>query len=280
MNNRIISKKRLSSKIYDFHIEHDTIPKYYQAGQFAILRISENGERIPLTIVEAKNNYSRFIVKCIGKTTYELAMMKEGSNLLEVVGPLGNPTEVDNFGNVVVIGGGIGIAPILPITRALKEKGNNLTVIIGAVTSEQLILENELSKFTENLVVTTDNGTAGKKGLVTERLEELVDNNYKIDRIWAIGPTVMMKFVSTIAKRENIPCMVSLNPIMVDGTGMCGACRVEVNGEMKFTCVDGPEFDGRIVNWNELIKRQHQYKQEEKEALENFKKEVGDLSWL
>lgn len=280
MNNKIIFKNKLASKIYEFHIEHDTIPKFYQAGQFAIIRISENGERIPLTIVEAKTDYSRFIVKCIGKTTYKLALMKEGAELLEVVGPLGNPTEVDYFGNVVVIGGGIGIAPILPVARALRDKGNSLTVVIGAVTSEQIILEDELGKTADNLIITTDDGTAGKKGLVTERLEELITNNKKIDRIWAIGPTVMMKFVSAIAKREEIPCMVSLNPIMVDGTGMCGACRVEINGEMKFTCVDGPEFDGRFVNWNELIKRQHQYKEEEEKALENFKKEVGDLSWL
>ncbi|MFW6120960.1 MAG: sulfide/dihydroorotate dehydrogenase-like FAD/NAD-binding protein [Petrotogales bacterium] len=280
MKNIIISKKKLASKIYDFHIEQDTIPKFYQAGQFAILRISENGERIPLTIVEAKDYYSRFIVKCIGKTTYELAMMKEGSDLLEVVGPLGNPTEIDNFGNIVVIGGGIGIAPILPISKALKERGNNITVIIGAVTSEQLILKEELAQCADDLVIATDDGTEGKKGLVTDRLEELINENNKIDRIWAVGPTVMMKFVSAIAKRENIPCMVSLNPIMVDGTGMCGACRVEVNKEMKFTCVDGPEFDGRLVNWNELIKRQHQYEQEEKRAFEIFKEKVGDLSWL
>ncbi|TYB94701.1 MAG: sulfide/dihydroorotate dehydrogenase-like FAD/NAD-binding protein [Kosmotoga sp.] len=280
MHNKIISKNKLASKIYEFYIKHDTIPKFYQAGQFAILRISENGERIPLTIVEAKEDYARFIVKCIGKTTYKLAMLQEGTKLLEVVGPLGNPTEIDNFGNVVVIGGGIGIAPILPITRAIKAKGNNLTVIIGTVTSEQLILEDELKKIADNLIITTDDGTAGKKGLVTERLEELVTNHSKIDRIWAIGPTVMMKFVSAIAKREEIPCLVSLNPIMVDGTGMCGACRVEYKGEMKFTCVDGPEFDGRFVNWNELIKRQHQYKEEEERALENFKKEVGGLSWL
>ncbi|MEA2067396.1 MAG: sulfide/dihydroorotate dehydrogenase-like FAD/NAD-binding protein [Thermotogota bacterium] len=280
MNNKIISKNKLASKIYEFHIEHDTIPKFYQAGQFAIIRISENGERIPLTIVDAKIDYSRFIVKCIGKTTYKLAMMKEGAELLEVVGPLGNPAEVDNFGNVVVIGGGIGIAPILPIARALKDKGNSLTVIIGAVTSEQIILKDELRKTADNLIITTDDGTTGEKGLVTERLEELITNNEKIDRIWAVGPTVMMKFVSAIAKREVIPCMVSLNSIMVDGTGMCGACRVEVNGEMKFTCVDGPEFDGRFVNWDELIKRQHQYTEEEEKALEHFKKEVGDLSWL
>lgn len=280
MNNKIISKNKLASKIYEFYIKHDTIPKFYKAGQFAILRISENGERIPLTIVEAKEDYARFIVKCIGKTTYKLAMLQEGRKLLEVVGPLGNPTEIDNFGNVVVIGGGIGIAPILPITRAIKAKGNNLTVIIGTVTSEQLILEDELKKIADDLIITTDDGTAGKKGLVTERLEELVTNHSKIDRIWAIGPTVMMKFVSAIAKREEIPCLVSLNPIMVDGTGMCGACRVEYKGEIKFTCVDGPEFDGRFVNWNELIKRQHQYKEEEERALENFKKEVGDLSWL
>jgi ferredoxin--NADP+ reductase len=168
----------------------------------------------------------------------------------------------------------------LPVARALKDKGNSLTVIIGAVTSEQIILKDELGKTADNLIITTDDGTGGKKGLVTERLEELITDNRKIDRIWAIGPTVMMKFVSVIAKREEIPCMVSLNPIMIDGTGMCGACRIEVNGEMKFTCVDGPEFDGRFVNWNELIKRQHQYKEEEEKALEHFKKEVGDLSWL
>ncbi|AKI96867.1 sulfide/dihydroorotate dehydrogenase-like FAD/NAD-binding protein [Kosmotoga pacifica] len=277
---KILKKKRLAPGLYDFLIEHTTIPLYARPGQFLIIRIDERGERIPITIAGVQENSVRIIVKCVGKSTYKLAMMKEGEHVLDVVGPLGNPSEIDCYGRVCVIGGGVGIAPLLPITKALKGASNHITAILGAATAEFLILEEEFRELSDELIITTDDGTIGKKGLVTHRLEELLNAGERFDRIWAIGPTVMMKFVSAIATRQEIPCWVSLNPIMVDGTGMCGACRVEIDGNMKFACVDGPEFDGRFVNWNELIKRQHQYKEQEKAALELFKKEAGDLSWL
>jgi len=280
MAHRILRKRRLAPGVYEFWIEHEQISKYAKPGQFLIIRSNEKGERIPLTIVEASKNAVRVIVKCIGKSTYMMAMMSEGDEFLDVVGPLGNPSEIDYYGHVTVIGGGVGIAPLLPITRGLKKAKNRITAILGAATAEQLILKDEFEETVDNLILTTDDGTFGKKGLVTERLEELIALGDKPDIIWAIGPTVMMKFVSLIAARENILCWASLNPIMVDGTGMCGACRVEVDGHMKFACVDGPEFDGRKVNWNELIKRQHQYKEEERKALEAFKEKAGDLSWL
>ncbi|OAA29746.1 dihydroorotate dehydrogenase [Kosmotoga arenicorallina S304] len=280
MSHRITKKAKLAAGIYDFSIEHSTLPNFAKPGQFLIIRIDEKGERIPLTIAGVSKNAVRIIVKCVGKSTYKLATLKENDEILEVIGPLGNPSEIDFYGKVCVVGGGVGIAPLMPIIKALKSTGNKITTIIGASTAEQLILLDEIGKMSDELIITTDDGSAGSKGLVTHRLEELLNKGCRFDRIWAIGPTIMMKFVSAIALREEIPCWVSLNPIMVDGTGMCGACRVEVGGEMKFACVDGPEFDGRFVNWNELIKRLHQYQEKEKLSLELFKKEVGDLSWL
>lgn len=279
MANKILSKKKLVQGIYEFWIEHSGIPKYSRPGQFLILKINEHGERIPLTIAGTKNGAVRIIVKCAGKTTYQLAKMEPGDEILDVLGPLGNPSEIENCGNVIVIGGGVGAAPLLPITVALKNAGNSIISIIGAANKENLIMVDEFQEVVDEMIITTNDGSFGKKGLVTEALEELLEKE-KIDRIWAIGPMVMMKFVALMAKKYEIPVWVSLNPIMVDGTGMCGACRVEIDGKMKFACVDGPEFDGRFVNWNELIKRQYQYIEEEKLALEDFKKKEGDFSWL
>jgi len=280
MSHKILKKAKLATGIYDYFIAHPTLPVFSKPGQFLIIRIDERGERIPLTIAGVSDGAVRVIVKCVGKSTYKLATLNEGDEVLEVVGPLGNPSEIEFYGEICLIGGGVGTAPLLPIMKALKEAGNRITAIIGASTSEQLILLEEFKRTAHELIITTDDGSLGKKGLVTHRLEELLSKGNNFDRIWAIGPTIMMKFVSAIASRAEIPCWVSLNPIMVDGTGMCGACRVEVNGSMKFACVDGPEFDGRFVNWNELIKRQHQYQEQERIALDLFKKEVGDLSWL
>lgn len=277
MANKILSKKRLVQDTYEFWIEHYGIPKYSRPGQFLILKIDEQGERIPLTIAGTRNGAVRIIVKCVGKTTYQLSELEPGDEIQDILGPLGNPSEINNLGAVVVIGGGVGAAPLLPITEALKKAGNNVTSIIGAANSDNLIMIDEFEEIVDEMIITTDDGSVGKKGLVTEVLEEILENR-KVDHIWAIGPMVMMKFVSLMAKKYEIPAWVSLNPIMVDGTGMCGACRVEINGKMKFACVDGPEFDGRLVNWNELIKRQYQYLEEEKTALENFKNKEGDFS--
>ncbi len=279
MSHRILSKKRIGPKLYEFWLESDTIHEYARPGQFLIIRISDRGERVPLTIVDTVPGRVRVIVKCIGKSTFQMALLEEGFDLFEVVGPLGNPSDIHHYGHVCVIGGGVGIAPLWPTTRALHRAGNRLTGILGAATANQLILLDEFRQACQEVIIMTDDGSLGKKGLVTDALTRLLQRE-KPDQLWAIGPAVMMKFVSAIAADQKIACFVSLNTIMVDGTGMCGACRAEVGGEIKFACVDGPEFDGRAVNWNELIKRQYQYSDLESEALERFEKEVGDLSWV
>ena len=279
MSHKILAKRRLSPRLYEFWLASETIPKYAKPGQFLIIRIDKKGERIPLTIVETSQGKVKIIVKCIGKSTFQLAMLDEGTELAEVVGPLGNSSDIRDYGHVCVIGGGVGIAPLLPTARALSAAGNTVTSILGAASSEQLILLEEFEELSDDLILMTDDGSAGEKGLVTDALESLLEEK-KVDQLWAIGPAVMMKFVSAIAADSDIPCWVSLNTIMVDGTGMCGACRAEVNGEIRFACVDGPEFDGRNVNWNELIKRQFQYADLESAALKRFEEEVGDLSWV
>ena len=279
MANKILSKKRLVQGTYEFWIEHSSIPRYSKPGQFLILKINDQGEGIPLTIAGVREGAVRIIVKCVGKTTFQLARLEPGDELTDVVGPLGNPSDISFHGKVIVIGGGVGAAPLLPITSALKDAGNIVTAIIGASDREHLIMLDEFQSLVDRLIVTTDDGSTGRKGLVTEALDELLEKE-SADRLWAIGPTVMMKFVSVVAAKRGVPLWVSLNPIMVDGTGMCGACRVEIGGKMKFACVDGPEFEGELVNWNELIKRQHQYVQEERNAMEEFRIKEGDFSSL
>ena len=279
MANKILSKKRLVQGTYEFWIEHSSILRYSKPGQFLILKINDQGERIPLTIAGVREGAVRIIVKCVGKTTFQLARLEPGDELTDVVGPLGNPSDISFHGKVIVIGGGVGAAPLLPITSALKDAGNIVTAIIGASDREHLIMLDEFQSLVDRLIVTTDDGSTGRKGLVTEALDELLEKE-SADRLWAIGPTVMMKFVSVVAAKRGVPLWVSLNPIMVDGTGMCGACRVEIGGKMKFACVDGPEFEGELVNWNELIKRQHQYVQEERNAMEEFRIKEGDFSSL
>ncbi|MFN3283822.1 MAG: sulfide/dihydroorotate dehydrogenase-like FAD/NAD-binding protein [Pseudothermotoga sp.] len=279
MKNRIIKKTKLAPQVYDFVVENEQIASRAKAGQFIVVRTDEKGERIPLTIADIYDDSFRMVVRAVGKTTYQLCMKNENDLLADVIGPLGNPSEIEHFGNVMLVGGGVGIATLLPIAKELKKHDNKLFVVLGGRSKEYVIMLDEFEKLADELIITTDDGTKGIKGVVTDGMD-LVVKKTKIDIAWAVGPTIMMKFCSLKAKEMNLKIWVSLNPIMVDGTGMCGACRVTVDGEMKFACVDGPEFDGTKVDWDELLVRLAQYRDEEEQSLKKFMESVGDLSWL
>jgi len=276
--NRIIKKKRLTEGVNLFEIEAPLIANKRKPGQFVILRINEKGERIPLTIADVNKEKGTItiVAQVVGKTTKHLGSLNPNDNLLDLVGPLGQPTHIEKFGMVVAIGGGVGHAVCYPIARAMKEAGNYLISIIGARTKELIILEDETRKFADELYITTDDGSYGKKGLVTDQLKEIIDKGKKIDLVLTAGPAIMMKFVSQLTKQYGIKTIVSLNSIMVDGTGMCGACRVEVGGKTKFACVDGPEFDGHEVNYDLLMKRLATYKEEEKLAYDRYLQKITD----
>ncbi|HIE43905.1 MAG TPA: sulfide/dihydroorotate dehydrogenase-like FAD/NAD-binding protein [Candidatus Omnitrophica bacterium] len=263
--NQILDKKVLATDIKLFDIYAPDIAKKCMPGNFVILRISEEGERIPLTINDwdREKGTIRLIVQETGKTTKELGKMKVRYRILNLMGPLGHASEIDYFGRVICIGGGVGTAVIYPIARALKNKGNDVISIIGARTRELVILEEEIRKISSKLYITTDDGSYGKKGFVTDALEEILSCS-RVDRVIAIGPLIMMKNVSKMTRNHSITTIVSLNPIMVDGTGMCGGCRVKVGGEIKFTCVDGPEFDAHKVDFEELIYRNKRFLEEER----------------
>ena len=264
--NQITNKQELAPSIKLFDIYAPNIAKKCLPGNFIILMVSEYGERIPLTI----NNWDRekgtirIIVQEIGRTTKELGKMKAGDVIPNLMGPLGHHSEIEKFGRVVCIGGGVGTAVMYPIARALKEKGNEVITIIGAKTKELVILEEDMKKINSKNYITTDDGSYGKKGFVTDALNEILSSELKIDRVFALGPLIMMKKVSEITKKAGIPTIVSLNPVMIDGTGMCGGCRVRVGDEIKFACVDGPEFDGHKVDFDELIHRNNRFLEEEK----------------
>ena len=275
MSHRIVSKKQLSKDVFTAEIEAPLIAQARRPGQFVIISLSnEYSERIPLTIADAtaEKGTIRLIWQRVGKTTAELADMQTGEEIANVVGPLGKPTHVENFGTVVCVGGGIGNAPLLPIAKALKKANNKVISILGARNKELLILEDEFARISDELIVTTDDGSYGRKALVTEPLKELCQRNQKPGQVFVIGPAIMMKFCCEVTKQFNIPTQVSLNTIMVDGTGMCGGCRVEVDGQPKFVCVDGPEFDGHKVNFDLMMKRLDAYKEQEKKAHEQYKK--------
>ncbi|MBN1231937.1 MAG: sulfide/dihydroorotate dehydrogenase-like FAD/NAD-binding protein [Candidatus Coatesbacteria bacterium] len=270
---RILSKERLSENVVKLEMDAPLIARKAKAGQFIIIRIDENGERIPLTIADSNSETGilTIIFQEVGKSTFQLGKKKAGEELADLVGPLGTQSEIENYGTVICVGGGIGIAPIYPITKALKAIGNNVIGIIGARCKNLLFWEDKMREVTDELIVTTDDGSYARKALVTEPLKELMESR-KIDRIVAIGPAIMMKFVSLTTKPYNIPTIVSLNTIMVDATGMCGACRCSVDGKTKFACVDGPEFDGHKVDWDEVLKRSQMYREEEKIALKRFER--------
>ncbi len=247
-----------------------------QAGQFIILRIDEHGERIPLTIADYDREAGTvtLIFQEVGKTTMQLGTLEPGDELATFVGPLGHPTEIENYGTVVCVGGGVGIAPIFPIARALKQAGNHVISIIGARTRGLLFWEDRMRAVSDELIVCTDDGSYGRKALVTEPLKELLEERAgKIARVWAIGPAIMMKFVSLTTKPYRVPTIVSLNTIMIDGTGMCGGCRVLLEEGAQFVCVDGPEFDGHKVDWDNLLARQQFYREEERLAVERWEHE-------
>ena len=263
--NRILSKELLAEDIYRFIIDAPEIARRRKPGQFVVLRVKETGERFPLTIADnnAGSGTITLIVQKVGKSTSDMAELEAGESILDLVGPLGKPTEVKDYGHIVCIGGGVGTAPLFPIVKGLKGAANTITTIIGARTKDLLILTQEFEAASDELILATDDGSAGFHGFVSDCLKELISKGKKIDHVFAIGPVPMMRAVCSITKEADIPTTVSLNPIMVDGTGMCGGCRVSVGGETKFTCVDGPEFDGHLVDFDELVKRQRTYAEEE-----------------
>lgn len=265
MSYPIVFKEALSKDVFRIRVEAPEIAKKHKPGQFVILRVTDTGERIPLTIADSdpQKGLITMIFQVVGKTTMLLADRKVGESLADLCGPLGRPTHIENFGTVACVGGGIGIAPLYPIAKGLKKAGNKLITVLGARTKELLILEKEMAEIADRQVVSTDDGSYGVHGLVTDTLKKEIESDDPPKVVYAIGPLPMMKFVSKLTKEYNIPTWVSLNSIMVDGTGMCGGCRVTVGGEQKFTCVDGPEFDGHQVDFDELGKRLAFYREQE-----------------
>ncbi len=271
---KILEKQVLSDVIKLMVIEAPHVAKRAKAGQFTIVIIDERGERIPLTIADydSKAGTITIIFQEVGQSTMHLGTLNVGDSILSFAGPLGHPTEIENFGTVVCVGGGVGIAPIYPIARSLKEAGNKVISIIGARSKDLLFWEDKMRAVSDVLHVCTDDGSHGRKALVTDPLKELLESKTdKIAKVWAIGPGIMMKFVSLTTKPFNVPTIVSLNTIMIDGTGMCGGCRVNLDDGAKFVCVDGPEFDGHKVDWNGLMSRLSYYREEEKAAVEHWK---------
>lgn len=268
----ILEKKALSENVKLMNVKAPLVAKKAQAGQFVILRIDEKGERIPLTIADYDRNEGTvtIIFMEVGKTTKQLGKMEVGDKLLNFAGPLGKPSEIEKYGNAVMIGGGVGIAPLYPIVRELKKAGNYIISILGARNEKLLMLEDEIEEFSDELYICTDDGSKGEKGFVSNVLQKLINKGKKIDIVWAIGPVIMMKVVSDLTRKYDIKTVVSLNPIMVDGTGMCGGCRVLVGDETKFACVDGPEFDGHLVDFDNLILRNMRFIEEEKHACKLF----------
>lgn len=258
--------QEIADKIFEIWVNAPHVAKNAKAGQFVIIRIDETGERIPLTISRSSGDQVRIIFMAVGKTTHALAAIKAGNGISDIVGPLGHPSEIKNWGTCVIVGGGAGIASTPCIAEALKAAGNTVIGIIGARNSGMLILEDEMREVCDELHVTTDDGSKGRHGFAADVLKELIVER-QIDAVWIIGPTIMMKVTSMATKEKNIKTFVSLNPIMVDGTGMCGSCRCQVAGKTVFACVDGPEFDAHEVNFDLLMQRQRYYMDHEKEAL-------------
>lgn len=272
---KITEKTELNPIEFEIYVDAPRIAQKAQAGQFVILRINEHGERIPLTVVDTDPEVGlvRLIFQVIGKSTAELAALQAGDSLADLVGPLGKATEIENYGTVLLVGGGVGIAALFPIVKALKGAGNKVVTVLGAKNQDLMILAEECGKYSDELILMTDDGSLGQKGLVTDAMKQVFAKE-TIDMAWAIGPSVMMKFCTLTAQEAGVPIYVSLNPIMVDGTGMCGGCRVTVDDQIKFACVDGPEFLGAGVDWDEFVNRMGQYKNEENVANEDYEKKV------
>ncbi|MBC8512104.1 MAG: sulfide/dihydroorotate dehydrogenase-like FAD/NAD-binding protein [Dehalococcoidia bacterium] len=267
---RIVTKEKLGPVTDFMEVEAPEVAKKAKPGQFVVIRIDEVGERIPLTLADWDDNEGTvsLVAMQVGTSTHKLACLKAGDHILNLVGPLGLPSEIERFGTVVCVGGGVGIAPLFPIARALRQAGNKIVSIIGAREKGLLFWEERMRSVSDELIVTTDDGSYARKGLVTEPLKEILERDKQVKRVIAIGPAIMMKFCSATTKPFGVHTIVSLNSIMVDGTGMCGCCRVSVGDVTKFACVDGPEFDGHKVDWALLFKRQQIYLAEEKRSLE------------
>ena len=274
--NRIVSKSRFSEKVFKFEIEAPLIAKARKAGHFVIVRVGEKGERMPLTIAGADpvKGTITLVVQEVGLSSTRLCHLNEGDYITDVVGPLGKATHIEKFGTVVCAGGGVGVAPMLPIIEALKAAGNRVISVLAGRSKELIILEDEVRKSSDEVIIMTDDGSYGRKGLETEGIESVIQRE-KVDKCFAIGPAVMMKFCCLLTKKYSIPTDVSLNTIMVDGTGMCGACRISVGGKTRFVCVDGPEFDGHQVDFDELLKRMGAFKKEETEEMQRFAQASG-----
>lgn len=270
--NAILEKEFISPQVFRMTVEAPDIARKRRAGQFVMLRTHAGGERIPLTIADAdpERGTLELVVQIVGKSTKMLSELEAGGAIHDLVGPLGRPTHVELFGTVVVVGGGVGIAPAHPIAQAMKAAGNNVLSILGGRTKDLVIMEDKMRACSDRVVVTTDDGSRGMKGLVTDALQKLIDEGLRIDLVVAVGPPVMMKFVCLLTKKHDLPTLVSLNTIMVDGTGMCGACRVSIGGATKFVCVDGPEFDGHKVDFDEMMKRLRMYEEQERESLQGY----------
>jgi NAD(P)H-flavin reductase len=270
---KIVTKEKLCPVVDFIKIEAPAIAKKAKAGQFAVVRVDEVGERIPLTLADwdAREGTVSLVAMQVGTTTYKLACLNAGDDIMDLIGPLGLPSEIENFGTVVCVGGGVGVAPVYPIARALKQAGNKVITIMGARSKDLLFWEERLNSVSDELIVTTDDGTYARKGVVTEPLKEVLERDKGICRVIAIGPAIMMKFCSLTTKPFGVTTIVSLNSIMVDGTGMCGCCRVSVGDTTKFVCVNGPEFDGHQVDWELLFARQRIYCDEERRSLELWK---------
>ena len=269
---RILEKRALGPEIYEYVIEAPDVAHAARAGQFVVLRLHEQGERIPLTVVESVDeNGVRLVVQSLGKTTREMAERYDaGGSILDFLGPLGQPSEIAHYGTVVCVGGGVGVAPLYPIARDLKAAGNEVVGIIGARNSDYVIYEERMSGVCDELYVMTDDGSRGEQGFTSAKLEELLRSDREIRRVWAIGPPIMMKVCAEVTRPFNVPTIVSLNPVMVDGTGMCGGCRVDVGGETRFACVHGPEFDGHQVDFDRMMARLRYYSAVEADALERY----------
>lgn len=277
--NKIVRKEQFSEKVFLFEIEAPLIARSRKAGNFIIVRVGEHGERMPLTIADANTETGTItiVVQEVGLSSTKLCNLNVGDYVTDVVGPLGNPTHIEKFGTVICAGGGVGVAPMLPIIKALKAAGNRVLSVLAGRNKDLIILEDEVRKSSDEVIIMTDDGSAGEKGVVTIGIEKLINQEH-IDKVFAIGPPIMMKFCCLLTKKYNIPTDVSLNTIMVDGTGMCGACRLTIGGKTKFVCIDGPEFDGAQVDWDEMFKRMGTFKGVERDQMEHFEEHCKAFS--
>ena len=278
--NKIVRKEQFSEKVFLLEVEAPLIAKSRKAGNFVIVRVDQKGERMPLTIAEAdiQRGTITLVVQKVGLSSTKLCNLEVGDHVADVVGPLGNPTHIENYGTVVCAGGGVGVAPMLPIIQALKAAGNRVLSVLAGRSKDLIIMEDKVRQSSDEVIIMTDDGSYGEKGVVTVGIEKFIQQEEHVDKIFAIGPPIMMKFSNLTAQKYNIPCEVSLNTIMVDGTGMCGACRLSIGGKTKFVCIDGPEFDGALVDWDEMFKRMGTFKKAEQEEMEHYDEHIAQNS--